>query len=61
MSDEANLLNLRDFTLNSNGEEQQITDERISKIREFCKKVASTLRANEIGYIRDCDLGLHVL
>ncbi|KAF7623627.1 hypothetical protein Mgra_00010080 [Meloidogyne graminicola] len=61
MADEC-LLNLENFSLSDEGQSSQqgSDNEGIAKIQDFCNKIASTLRANEIGYIRDWDLGLHV-
>uniref|UniRef100_A0A1I8C110 HSF_DOMAIN domain-containing protein n=1 Tax=Meloidogyne hapla TaxID=6305 RepID=A0A1I8C110_MELHA len=61
MVEEQTLLDLQNFTLNSDGSNEHLVDNvRTSEIREFCKKIFKTLKANEIGYIRDWDLGLHI-
>uniref|UniRef100_A0A915P8C2 Uncharacterized protein n=1 Tax=Meloidogyne floridensis TaxID=298350 RepID=A0A915P8C2_9BILA len=60
MVEEQTLFNLQNFTLSSDGSNEQYVD-NAGEIKDFCQKIFKTLKANEIGYIRDWDLGLHIL
>nr|CAD2143995.1 unnamed protein product [Meloidogyne enterolobii] len=59
MVEEQTLFNLQNFTLSSDGGNEQYVD-NAGEIKDFCQKIFKTLKANEIGYIRDWDLGLHI-